>query len=221
MKPQSILAMLCALFTTLILSGCVTPAVIILNPQSGSTQMTTGVVSTHPARGDVKVVPGASAALVSDETSVTVSFSTTDLVPGHIYTAWWIIYNNPDACDSGCGPDYMLDPELNQAVQGEVMYGTGRTADENGQATFTAVLYAHDRQGWFQRGLTNPRGAEIFVALHDHGPAIAGLENEMLGTFRAGCTDASLPARFPPAAFADGTPGPNDCIHYQFTVFQQ
>ncbi len=43
---------------------------------------------------------------------------------------------------------------------------------------------------------------------------------EMIRTYRTGCTDASLPAIFPPAAFADGTPGPNTCRLYQAAVFE-
>jgi hypothetical protein len=48
---------------------------------------------------------------------------------------------------------------------------------------------------------------------------IAGLEEEMVSTYRAGCTDASLPAFFPPSAFADGTPGHNTCRLWQTAIF--
>lgn len=40
----------------------------------------------------------------------------------------------------------------------------------------------------------------------------------MIGTYRAGCTDASLPAFVPATAFADGTPGPNTCRLCQTAV---
>ena len=62
-------------------------------------------------------------------------------------------------------------------------------------------------------------GAEVHVGLHNHGPVIASLCDEMLTSYRAGCTDASLPS--PPAtAYADGTPGPNACQMWQFTIFE-
>ena len=41
----------------------------------------------------------------------------------------------------------------------------------------------------------------------------------MIQTYRAGCTDASLPGIFPPTAKSDGEPGPNSCQLYQVAVF--
>jgi hypothetical protein len=62
--------------------------------------------------------------------------------------------------------------------------------------------------------------AEIHLVLHDHGPVVAELEQEMLSTYRAGCADTSpFPEIFPPTALADGTPGPNNCLLYQAAVF--
>ncbi|MGH2592273.1 MAG: hypothetical protein ACRDGG_02035, partial [Anaerolineae bacterium] len=75
--------------------------------------------------------------------------------------------------------------------------------------------------GWFGNGFTNPRGAEIHLVLHDHGPMIPELVANQISTLRGGCTDASVPAAYPPIAKADGIPGPNTCRLVQFAVFQQ
>jgi ubiquinone/menaquinone biosynthesis C-methylase UbiE len=42
----------------------------------------------------------------------------------------------------------------------------------------------------------------------------------MIRTYRAGCTDASLPAIFPASAKGDGQPGPNTCRLWQLAVFE-
>ncbi|HRW11305.1 MAG TPA: hypothetical protein P5121_39675 [Caldilineaceae bacterium] len=99
--------------------------------------------------------------------------------------------------------------------------GDGQIADEMGQAEFRATLKVDDTlDEWFGYGLPDTIAAEIHVVLHDHGPPVEGLVEEMLSSFRAGCTDESLPTIFPALAYADGTPGPNACIHYQFAMFQ-
>ena len=63
-------------------------------------------------------------------------------------------------------------------------------------------------EGWIAgRGLENPLGADIHLVLNDHGPVLTEFMPEMIQTYRAGCTDASLPPIFPASAKADGTPG--------------
>ena len=62
--------------------------------------------------------------------------------------------------------------------------------------------------------------AEIHLVVNDHGPAIPGMVDEMLHTYRGGCTDDSLPPPFPATAKSDGAPGPNTCRLYQSATFQ-
>ena len=61
--------------------------------------------------------------------------------------------------------------------------------------------------------------AEIQFVINDHGPVLQGFLPEMTHTYRAGCTDASIPAIFSATARADGVPGPNACQLYQMAVF--
>ena len=73
---------------------------------------------------------------------------------------------------------------------------------------------------WFAgEEFDEPFTAEVHGVINDHGPVIDAFMPAMVRTYRAGCTDASLPAIFPPTAFADGTPGPNTCRLYQTAVF--
>ena len=75
-------------------------------------------------------------------------------------------------------------------------------------------------EGWIAgRGLENPLGADVHLVLNDHGPVLTEFMSEMIHTYRAGCTDASLPPIFPASAKADGTPGPNTCRLWQVAVF--
>ena len=132
---------------------------------------------------------------------------------------WIVTINNPSAClASPCsGPDIMLNP----ATRSQVTYGAGRVAGKSGEANFHGSLAAGPvPQGWLpNQGLDDPLGAEVHLVVNDHGPVLAGYMPEMIQTYRAGCTDASIPAFFPATAFADGTPGPNTCQLWQVAVF--
>ena len=62
--------------------------------------------------------------------------------------------------------------------------------------------------------------AEIQLVINDHGPKLTSHMPQMIQSYRAGCTEASIPGIFPASARADGTPGPNACQLYQMAVFQ-
>lgn len=221
MKRRFIFALISTVCLAFFLSGCGPAPIIVVNPQNGPILVTPGLVRTHRLRGEVKLVPEGSTALVTDSNGSTLSFNTSELVPGNVYTTWWMIINEPEKCESSpCSIGDLLGRA--DIVKSEIAYGTGQIADEQGRATFTATIHRGEVPGaWYGNGYPNPRKAEVHVALHDHGPLIEELREEMLTTFRAGCTDESLPQTFPPISYTDGTPGPNDCIHYQFTLFQQ
>jgi hypothetical protein len=142
-------------------------------------------------------------------------------VPGNAYTVWFVVVNDPAACDATpCAPPQIIgDP----VVDGQVTYGEdGEVARRDGTARFGALIKAGPLlDGWLQvQGLDDPMGAEIHVVLNDHGPVIHDLKREMLSTYRAGCSDTSpFPLFFPPTALADGTPGPNTCLLWQSAVF--
>jgi hypothetical protein len=182
----------------------------------------TVALSWHAQSGQTGPVgERAKATLVRQPDGVRYRIDTHGLVPGHAYTVWFVLVNDPAACDAApCAPPQIIgDP----AVDGQVTWGKeGRIARHNGTARFNARVAAGPLlDGWLQvQGLDDPMGAEIHLVLNDHGPVIDELKREMLRTYRAGCSDASpFPAFFPPAALADGTPGPNTCLLWQSAVF--
>jgi hypothetical protein len=201
---------LLALFT-LVLAG---PQPVAADP--ATVQQST--VNWHPQSGSGPV-DGAWAQLVRNDSGATFNFHAQELKPGHVYTIWFIIVNDPSACDTTpcTGADFILNSE---AVQSDVVYGAGHVVGDSGQSTFSGHIAAGElANSWYGHGFTNPRGAEIFLTLNDHGPMIPELVNDMLSTYRGGCTDESLPEIFPDTAFADGIPGPNTCRLYQGTAF--
>jgi hypothetical protein len=122
--------------------------------------------------------------------------------------------------DTPCAPPQFLgdpapDAQVTWALDGQV-------AADDGTATFAAEIAAGLLlDGWLQiQGLDDPLGAEIHFALNDHGPVIEELAEEMVSTYRAGCSDDSpFPEIFPETAINDGTPGDNTCELYQSVVF--
>jgi hypothetical protein len=161
-----------------------------------------------------------SAQLVRTDNGISYSLRTEGLRAGHAYTVWVVVINNPAACTaSPCSPQDIL---LNAATNSQVVYGGGHVVGGEGQAGFGGHLSAGPLEaGWLaNRGLDNPLGADVHLVLNDHGPVLTEFMPEMIHTYRAGCTDASLPGIFPPSAKADGTPGPNTCRLWQVAIFE-
>ena len=164
---------------------------------------------------------GATAQLVRTENGISYSIRTEGLQAGHAYTLWVVVINNPAACTvSPCSPP--VDIIGNPATNSQVIYGGGHVVGGDGQAGFGGrVSTGPLPDGWFaNRGLDNPLGAGVHLVLNDHGPVLTEFMPEMIQTYRAGCTDASLPGFFPASAKADGTPGPNTCRLWQMAIFE-
>lgn len=174
----------------------------------------------HPQTGlSGAVADDAAASLVRRPDGVSFSIRTSGLRPGHAYTVWFVVINNPAACAaSPCsGPDIVLNP----ATDSQVTYGAGHIGGGSGRGGFAGAFAAGPIEGWLPGGgLWDPMTAEIQLVINDHGAKLTSHMPEMIQTYRAGCTDASLPGIFPATAKADGTPGPNACQLYQMAVFQ-
>jgi hypothetical protein len=184
-------------------------------------QKTLAPVMSHPSMGDMVAIENSRAILLTDDAGVSMSMHTFLLTPGHAYTAWWVVVNDPAACASiPCAPTDVLNNT--DVVRAEVGFADGLVVDESGTADFAAYLPAGTMaDGWFGHGLTNPRGAEIHIVIHDHGPLIPELAANMLTTYRGGCTDGSLPPTFPDFTKEFGQTGNNTCKMVQVVQFQQ
>jgi hypothetical protein len=214
MKKFTFLMVLLALVVVLTVPALVTA-------QDSSVQMTSADVFTHPSQGDVQSVEGAQATLFTTEAGATMTFRTDLLEDGHVYTAWWVIVNNPEACSAvPCPTGEVLG--TSELVQAEITQADGILVSEEGVMEFAGFLAVGDvNEAWFGNGFTNPMGAEIHIVINDHGLLIPDMTDTMLNTYRGGCQDEGLPPPFPPTAISDGEPGPNTCRLVQLAVFHQ
>ena len=147
-----------------------------------------------PAAGDVV----GSGQLTRTAGGVNLAIDTTMLDAGSAYTLWWVIFNNPGACDpAGCS-----DADFGTAaVEASVMHATGRVADANGNGTFSAFLPAgfmhtnlssQNGRHLFGPGLQNVAGAEVHIVIRSHGPASGG--TEQISTLLGDCNNAASPS---------------------------
>jgi len=192
MKMQNVTVIL-SLSLTALLSGSIMAA-----PADKS------VVVVHYL-SDNSTVPGASSQLVRTNRGVSMNIKTNDLTPG-AYTNWWIVFNNPGACENpipaigaACGFNDLALP----AVNASVLYATGNVVDEDGEGGFAAHLKVGDTDGaLFGPGLMNPRGAEIHILVRDHGEVIPAMMPAQIMTVGGGCmvnvcTDVQAAAHSP------------------------
>jgi len=126
-------------------------------------------------------------------------------VPNAPYTAWWVVFNNPEACVGGfdCGPSDLTNPAANVAV----FHATGFFSDSNGAASFSAHLesgpltdgtdvFLNDGDGV---GLERKNGlaAEIHIVIRGHGVAadpndglLSFTVADQISLFNGGCVEA-------------------------------
>ena len=140
-----------------------------------------------PAAGDVV----GHATLKRSHEGVNLTIETTSLGPYGAYSIWWVIFNNPGACgEGGCSDADFGNPD----VEASVLNATGRTADTDGNATFSAFLpvgqiLTNPSSGAvrhaFGPGLQNARGAEVHVVVRCHGPTTGN--PEQISTLFADC----------------------------------
>ena len=185
-------------------------------------QVSTTHVETHFSLGEVQIIEGASATIVTNEHGLFATFETSDLEDGHVYSMWVVVINNVEACENNpCMPPDIIGN--NAAVQGEATWGDSMVYDsEDGRMVFNAHLKAGDLpESWWDNGLIDPTSAEIHLIINDHGMIIGDMATTMLNTYRGGCTDESLPPSFPESAKSDGEAGPNACRLVQDAIFIQ
>ena len=127
------------------------------------------------------------------------SIHTTGLEPGHAYTVWLVIFNNPDACSDECNEDDLPpgapgartgDDEPDPAVAASNLWAAGTLVGADG----TASIFGHVEAGIppgmvvFGPGLEDPMGAEIHMVVRSHGRALVGNVAEQISTTQGLCT---------------------------------
>jgi hypothetical protein len=147
----------------------------------------------NPAQESGVAVDGAFSTLQRGYYSVNLTLHTSGLTPGHTYSLWWVIFQNPASCVTGCGDD-----EINAAAAGgpnpagiSVHYGGSFTAPEDGRGEFFTRILEDNADGCAKTGpyvrlcsaMRDAATAETLVFLMDHGPS----ELVASGDFSSGC----------------------------------
>lgn len=209
-----------AMHSTRRLSLLAATAALVLGPlapaSAGPAEHRSADANWHLQSG-TGAVAGSHASLTVTDAGVAFRWHAVQLNPGHAYTVWVVVVNEPGECLST--PCSAGDVLFNADARADVTYGGGHVVGRSGRSSFGGRVPVGDwPAGWLGNGLTDPRGAEVHLVLNDHGPALSAYLPSMIASYRGGCTDASLPGVFPPTAFADGEPGPNTCRLYQTVI---
>jgi hypothetical protein len=161
-------------------------AVLALGATSGRTSAEPGVPSLvwwldNPAEESGLAVDGAFSTLQRGYYSVTIGLHTRGLTPGHTYSVWWVIFQNPGLCVNGCGDDDINNAAWTGAnpVGIGVHYGGAFTAAEDGRAEVGSRLLEDTTDQCARAGpyaplcvpMKDAATAEALVFLLDHGPA--------------------------------------------------
>ncbi|WP_299475963.1 hypothetical protein [uncultured Roseibium sp.] len=175
----------------------------------------------HMATEDkpAKHIDGSEARLSRTDHGAAMTLKTSELVPGNVTTAWWVIMTRPENCSATpCTAEDVIGRAAEVGTQ--IVYADGTVNGPDGTANFAAYLSAGDVPGgWFDQTFDAPGTTEIHLVLNDHGPLIPDIAASMLTSYRGGCSDDSLPPPFPDTAKADGTAGPNACRLIQDAIF--
>lgn len=195
-------------------------AVLAAGAQAGDGPMISRTVE-HMATAEKPATPisGSQARLSRTPDGATMTLRTSELVPGNVTTAWWVIMTLPENCSATpCTAEDVIGRAAEVGTQ--IVYADGVVNTPDGRAEFSAYLPAGGvSDGWYEQRFDAPHQSEIHLVLNDHGPLIPDLAASMLTSYRGGCRDDSLPPPFPDTAKADGAAGPNTCRLIQDAIF--
>lgn len=157
--------------------------------------------------------------LVRTDSGISASYRSSAVPAGQAVTLWFVIFNNPSACAGPCGA---ADLFFNPAAGGDFLVGAGHVIGGSGTANFGASLKVGDTSGSAfpeigmperSVGLTNPRGAQVALLLHSHGPKLTGPDLvAQLSTFTGGCLVFQGDLELPGSGLADGPEDVPDAI---------
>ena len=119
--------------------------------------------------------------------AIIIEAETEALQPGHAYTVWAIVYNDPSDCNGRCS----MDDDLANDSASVLGSGVGVIADSDGEVEFEAVLVEGEAAGeiLFGNGLTDASNAIIQLVVRGHGPASDDpmVLADQLSLFMGGC----------------------------------
>lgn len=166
--------------------------------------------------------------LVRTDSGVSANYHTEGVPSGHVVTMWFIVFNNPAACnDSPCSIEDLI---FNKNAEGDFLIGAGSVLGGSGVSGFGGSLNVGDTSGsgFFEIGmperavgLTNPRGAEVHLALHSHGPKLSGQAlKSQISSYTGGC-EVFLGNEFGIADGPDALPSAEgECTTFQASIHE-
>lgn len=164
-------------------------------------------------------IEGTSAVLEKGPFGVAMAIKSSGLTPGDVVTIWWVVVQNHENCAaSPCTPkEAMGDAMENDTVASLAASGV---VAEDGTISLASFLPKGDVEGnFYDSTFHSPETAEYHLPMHNHGPLDPSIAQDMLTSFRAGCTDESLPSYYPETALTDGANGNFDCKTVQVALF--
>jgi len=164
-------------------------------------------------------IDGTQALLETSPAGASMRIETSGMTPGHAFTVWWVAVQSPENCSTRpCSPmDAMGNAETMNSVASNA---GGGIVNDDGSVRFASFLPIGEVAGNFYTStFDQPLTAEYHLVIQDHGPLILDMAADMLGAYRGGCTDESIPPFYPASAKSDGTPGPNACNTAQVALF--
>lgn len=192
-------------------------------PGQGAAQVTEAItkpMSWTPGSGMTPgPVDGTSVILETGPFGAAMAMRTAGLTPGDVVTVWWVVIQNPEVCAGEyCTPAEAMSP--GSRTDSVVALAAGGVVADDGTISLAGFLPVGDVDGnFFDTTFRSPETAEIHLPVHNHGPLDPGIAEEMLSSFRAGCTDESLPEYYPQTALSDGTAGSFPCRTVQVAQF--
>ncbi len=149
---------------------------------------------------DAQKTPIGSSTLVRTPSGLTAVFHTKGLEKGHVYTLWVMFWNHPENCISApCSTIDDLETFFTnfaiEETEGDFHYASGSVSGNGKKATFGGHLRVDDlsTSGNIELelpgfALLNPRGAEVLLAIHSHGPKLSGTDlKSQLDSYLGGC----------------------------------
>lgn len=193
---------------------------LALPAQAASADLSTNILYDLQT---LEPIPNSASKLVRTDNGLAMTIRTSGLEPGHAYTVWWVVFNNPEECitdpegDVKCGEADILAELMGESgAAPTVAPAAGNVAGGSGKARFGAFLRVGDDRDVLVGGpLTNPRGAEIHLVVRDHGPLNPAWLPDQIQTFGGGCDQEH--ESYPPVFRGEGVPGDFVCVEPQFT----
>ncbi len=164
-------------------------------------------------------VEGTSVVLEKGAFGAAMAIKSSGLTPGDVVTVWWVAIQNPSVCKANpCTPvETMTDGAKADAV---VTLAASGVVGEDGTVSLASFLPRGAVEGnFFDTEFHSPETAEYHLPVHNHGPLDPSIAEDMLTSFRAGCSDESLPEYYPQSALSDGAKGNFDCKTVQVAEF--